>query len=130
MAITIAQNSDHKNLTGKTLAVQAELTSKIRTAIVDITYGGSDNYATNGNTVDLSLGGRIDNVIACEILHSNKGLLLQYAPSANGVASTGKLKAYGQKPTDTTGTVIALEELDNSDTAVNSMTVRCKVIGF
>ncbi len=59
MAITVAQNSDHKSLTGKTLAVQAELTSKLKSVIVDVTYGGSDNYATNGNTVDLSMGGRI-----------------------------------------------------------------------
>jgi len=130
MAITIAQNTDHKNLTGKTLAVQAELTSKLKTVIVDITYGASDNYATNGNTVDLSLGGRIDTVIACEILHSDKGLLLQYAPAAAGAAATGKIKAYGHTPTSSTGTVIALEELDNADTAVNSMTVRCRVTGF
>ena len=58
MAITIAHNADHKSLTGKTLSIQSELTSKLKTTIVDVTYGGSDNYATNGNTVDLSLGGR------------------------------------------------------------------------
>ena len=130
MALTITTSDWTNANVRKTLSFQAALVSKLRIYSIKVTFGGSDNYATNGNTVDLSLGGRIDNVIACEILHSNKGLLLQYAPSANGVASTGKLKAYGQKPTDTTGTVIALEELDNSDTAVNSMTVRCKVIGF
>ena len=81
MAITVAQNQDHKNLTGKTLTVQSQLTSKLRTAIVDVTFGGSDNYATNGNTVDLSMGGRISTVIGAEVLHCNKGLLLQYAPA-------------------------------------------------
>ena len=130
MAITIAQNTDHKSLAGKTMSVQSELTSKMRTAIVDITYGASDNYATNGNTVDLSMGGRIGTVIACEVLHSNKGLLLQYAPATGGAAATGKLKAYGHTPTSSTTTVIALEELDDADTAVNSMTVRCRIIGF
>lgn len=130
MAITIAQNSDHKNLTGKTLSVQAELTSKLKSCIVDITYGASDAYATNGNTVDLSLGGRISTVIGCEILHCDKGLLLQYAPATAGAAATGKLKAFGHTPTSATSTVIALEELDDTDTAVNSMTVRCRVIGF
>jgi hypothetical protein len=130
MAITIAQNSDHKSLTGKTLSVQAELTSKLKSCVVDVTYGASDTYATNGNTVDLSLGGRIKTVIGAEILHSNKGLLLQYAPATAGAAATGKIKAYGQKPTSSTATVIALEELDASDTAVNSLTIRIRVFGF
>jgi hypothetical protein len=130
MAISVAQNSDHKSLTGKTLAVQAELTSKLKSVIVDVTYGGSDNYATNGNTVDLSLGGRISTVIGCEILHSNAGLLLQYAPAAAGAAATGKIKAYGHTPTSATSTVIAFEELDNADTAVNSLTIRVRVTGF
>jgi hypothetical protein len=130
MAITVAQNQDHKNLTGKTLTVQSQLTSKLRTAIVDVTYGGSDNYATNGNTVDLSMGGRISTVIGAEVLHCNKGLLLQYAPAAGGAAATGKFKAYGHTPTSSTSTVVALEELDNADTAVNSMTIRVRVTGF
>ena len=64
------------------------------------------------------------------INHLYKGLLLQYAPAAAGAAATGKLKAYGHTPTSSTGTVIALEELDNADTATNSMTVRVRVTGF
>ena len=130
MAITVAQNSDHKSLTGKTLTVQSQLTSKLKSVISDITYGGSDNYATNGNTVDLSLGGRIKTVIGCEILHASAGLLLQYVPATAGAAATGKIKAYGHTPTSSTGTVIALEELDNADTAVNSMTIRVRITGF
>tara|TARA_B110000285_G_C14994631_1_gene548134 strand:+ start:518 stop:910 length:393 start_codon:yes stop_codon:yes gene_type:complete len=130
MAITVAQNQDHKSLTGKTLSVQSVLTSRIRTSIVDITYGGSDNYATNGNTVDLSMGGRISTVMAVEIFHVSTGLLLQYVPATAGAAATGKIKAYGHTPTSSTGTVIALEELDNADTAVNSMTIRVRITGF
>ena len=130
MAITVAQNSDHKSLTGKTLTVQSQLTSRLRTAIVDVTYGGSDNYATNGNTVDLSMGGRISTVIGAEVLHTSAGLLLQYVPAAAGASATGKIKAYGHTPTSSTGTVIAFEELDNADTAVNSMTIRVRITGF
>ena len=130
MAITVAQNSDHKSLTGKTLTVQSQLTSRLRTAIVDVTYGGSDNYATNGNTVDLSMGGRISTVIGAEVLHTSAGLLLQYVPATAGAAATGKFKAYGHTPTSSTGTVVALEELDNADTAVNSMTIRVRITGF
>ena len=130
MAITVAQNQDHKNLTGKTLTVQSQLTSKLRTAIVDVTFGGSDNYTTNGNTVDLSMGGRISTVIGAEVLHCSAGLLLQYVPATAGASATGKFKAYGHTPTSSTGTVIALEELDNADTAVNSMTIRVRITGF
>ena len=130
MAITVAQNSDHKSLTGKTLTVQSQLTSRLRTAIVDVTYGGSDNYATNGNTVDLSMGGRISTVIGAEVLHTSAGLLLQYVPAAAGASATGKIKAYGHTPTSSTSTVVAFEELDNADTAVNSMTIRVRITGF
>ena len=130
MAITITQNSDHKSLIGKTLAVQAELTSKLKSCIVDVTYGGSDTYATNGNTVDLSLGGRIKRVIGAEILHSNKGLLLQYVPAAAGAAATGKIKAYGQSAQGSSSDTVAFEELEASDALVNSLTIRIRVIGF
>ena len=130
MAIAIIQNADHKSLTGKTLSIQAELTSKLKSTIVDVTYGGSDNYATNGNVVDLSLGSRISTVIGAQILHCNKGLLLQYAPAAAGAAATGKIKCFGHTPTSTTATVVALEELDNADTAVNGMTIRIRIIGY
>ena len=130
MAITIAHNADHKSLTGKTLSIQSELTSKLKTTVVDVTYGASDNYATNGNTVDLSLGSRINTIIGASIIHCNKGLLLQYAPAAAGAAATGKIKAFGHTPTSSTSTVVALEELDNADTAVNSMTIRIRIIGF
>ena len=130
MAIAIVQNADHKSLTGKTLSIQAELTSKLKSTIVDVTYGGSDNYATNGNVVDLSLGSRISTVIGAQILHCNKGLLLQYVPAAAGAAATGKIKCFGHTPTSATATVVALEELDNADTAVNSMTIRIRIIGY
>ena len=130
MAIAIVQNADHKSLTGKTLSIQAELTSKLKSTIVDVTYGASDNYATNGNVVDLSLGSRINTVIGAQIVHCNKGLLLQYVPAVAGAAATGKIKCFGHTPTSSTATVVALEELDNADTAVNSMTIRIRIIGF
>jgi len=130
MAIAIVQNADHKSLTGKTLSIQAELTSKLKSTIVDVTYGASDGYATNGNVVDLSLGSRISTVIGAQILHCNKGLLLQYVPAAAGAAATGKIKCFGHTPTSSTATVVALEELDSADTAVNSMTIRIRIIGY
>ena len=130
MAITIIQNANHKSLTGKTLSIQSELTSKLKSVVVDITYAAGDNYVTGGNVVDVSLGSRISTVIGAEILDGNKGLLLQYIPSATNAASTGKIKCYGEDHTAKGSAARALAELANASTAVNSMTCKIRVLGF
>jgi len=130
MAITIIQNANHKSLTGKTLSIQSELTSKLKSVVVDITYAAGDNYATGGNVVDVSLGSRISTVIGAEILDGNKGLLLQYIPSATNAASTGKIKCYGEDHTAKGSAARAFAELANASTAVNSMTCKIRVLGF
>ena len=117
MAITIAQNALHKSLSGKTLSIQSELTSKLKSVVVDITYAAGDNYATNGNVVDLSLGSRIGTVIGAQIFDGNKGLLLQYVPSATNAAATGKIKCYGEDHTAKGSTARAFAELANASTA-------------
>tara|TARA_B110000438_G_C15389967_1_gene468590 strand:- start:92 stop:484 length:393 start_codon:yes stop_codon:yes gene_type:complete len=130
MAITIIQNANHKSLTGKTLSIQSELTSKLKSVVVDITYAAGDNYVTGGNVVDVSLGSRISTVIGAEILDGNKGLLLQYIPSATNAASTGKIKCYGEDHTAKGSAARAFAELANASTAVNSMTCKIRVLGF
>jgi hypothetical protein len=130
MAITIIQNANHKSLTGKTLSIQSELTSKLKSVVVDITYAAGDNYAVGGNVVDVSLGSRISTVIGAEILDGNKGLLLQYIPSATNAASTGKIKCYGEDHTAKGSAARAFAELANASTAVNSMTCKIRVLGF
>jgi len=130
MAITIIQNANHKSLTGKTLSIQSELTSKLKSVVVDITYAAGDIYATGGNVVDVSLGSRISTVIGAEILDGNKGLLLQYIPSATNAASTGKIKCYGEDHTAKGSAARAFAELANASTAVNSMTCKIRVLGF
>jgi len=130
MAITIIQNANHKSLTGKTLSIQSELTSKLKSVVVDITYAVGDNYLTGGNVVDVSLGSRISTVIGAEILDGNKGLLLQYIPSATNAASTGKIKCYGEDHTVKGAAARAFAELANASTAVNSMTCKIRVLGF
>jgi|TARA_B110000977_G_C11060181_1_gene485637 hypothetical protein len=130
MAITIIQNANHKSLTGKTLSIQSELTSKLKSVVVDITYAAGDGYLTGGNVVDVSLGSRISTVIGAEILDGNKGLLLQYIPSATNAASTGKIKCYGEDHTVKGAAARAFAELANASTAVNSMTCKIRVLGF
>lgn len=127
---TVIQNANHKSLTGKTLSIQSELTSKLKSVIVDVTFGGSENYATNGVTVDLSLGSRISTVIAAQIYDGNKGLLLQYVPAAGNAAATGKVKCYGEDHTAKGSAPRALAELANASTATQNMTFKVRVLGF
>jgi len=130
MANTIAVDSNWENLTGKTLSIQSELTSKLKTAVIDITAGCSDTYATNGVTVDLSLGGRISTVIEVSIISNDGGLLLQYVPAAGNAAATGKIKAYGTDPGATGGAVAAFSELPNSSADWNGIGIKVRVVGY
>ena len=133
MANTVAVNSDWEKLTGKTLSVQSELTSKLKTTVVDVTLAGSDTYSTNGVTVDLSLGGRISTIIEASIISNDKGLLLEYVPAALGAAATGKIKAFGYINYDSAGTNTtpeALSELANASAIVNSLAIKIRVVGF
>jgi hypothetical protein len=133
MANTVAVNSDWENLAGKTLSVQSELTSKLKTTVVDVTFAGSDTYSTNGVTIDLSLGGRIKTIIEASIISNDKGLLLEYVPAALGAAATGKVKAFGYINDDSAGsntTPEALTELAASSTIVNSLAIKIRIVGF
>lgn len=127
---TVIQNANHKSLTGKTLSIQSELTSKLKSVVVDVTFGGSENYATNGVTVDLSLGSRISTVIAAQIYDGNKGLLLQYVPATGNAAATGKVKCYGEDHTAKGSAARAFAELANASTATQGMTFKVRVLGF
>jgi hypothetical protein len=130
MAVTVAVETNQQKLTGKTLSVQSELTSKLLTTVVTATYGACDTYTTAGCTVDLSLGGRITTIIEASIISNDGGLLLEYVPAAGGAAATGKLKAYGTDPAAAGGAVAAFPELASSSTDVASMVVKIRVVGF
>lgn len=122
MALTIAVNSDYESLTGKTLSTQAELLSKLKVAIVDVTYSAED-YDIGGNVVDLSLDGRIDTIIACEVLEVSTGNSVQYVAGANNSATLGKLKIYES------GTAsAAFDEADDADSI--TMTCKLRVFGY
>ncbi len=130
MAITVAVDTNQQRLTGKTLSVQSELTSKLLTTVVTATYGACDTYATNGCTVDLSLGGRITTIIEATIISNDGGLLLEYVPAAGGAAATGKLRAYGTDPAAGGGAITAFPEIVNADGSVASTVVKIRVVGF
>lgn len=130
MAITVAVDSNQERLTGKTLSIQSELTSKLLTTVVDVTYGACDTYTSCGDTVDLSLGGRISTIIEASIISNDGGLLLEYVPAAGGAAATGKIKAYGTDPAAAGGAVAAFVELPNAAADVNGLGIKIRVVGF
>ena len=121
--LTIAVNSDYQSLVGKTLHIQAELTSKLKVAIVDITYD-TVVYDTNGNIVDLSLDGRLKTIIAVEVLEVTTGHVGTYIHGADSAAALGKLKLYYTGTGD--GTV--LDEVTSSEST--TLTCKFRVFGF
>jgi|SaaInlV_130m_DNA_2_1039683.scaffolds.fasta_scaffold26786_3 hypothetical protein len=123
MTLTISVNSNYEKVTGKTLTPQAELTSQLKTAIVDVVYASCEDYDIAGNVVDLSLDGRFDTIIAVEVMETTIGVVAQYVHGANDAATLGKLKIYES------GTAsAALDEADNAD-AINA-TFRLRVVGY
>lgn len=122
MTIAIAVNTLYQSIVGKTLSTQAELLSKLKVAIVDVTFT-TESYTTGGETIDLTLDGRLDTIIACEVLEVSTGNVGQYIPAAGNDAATGKLKLYES------GTASApLDEVDSAE----SITLTCKlrIFGF
>jgi len=130
MAITVAVDSDQQKLTGKTLSIQSQLTSRLLETQVTVTYGACDTYTTGGCTVDLSLGGRITTIISATIISNDVGALLEYVPAALGAAATGKLKAYGSDPAAAGGAVVVFPELASASAGVNDMIVKIRIVGF
>jgi len=63
MAITISTSDWTNANVRKTLSVQAALVSKLRIYSIKVTFGASDNYATNGVSADLKEG-RISTLVA------------------------------------------------------------------
>lgn len=123
----ISVPSLYQSLTGKTLTVQSQLTSKIKDVPVTCTYSVDQNYVTGGNTCDLSLGGRIKDIIDVLVVSNDKGLKIDYVAGTN--ASNGKLKCRGCDPADIGGAVVGFPELPNASTETNSMIVRLLVRG-
>ncbi len=130
MANTVTVDSNQQSLTGKTLSIQSELTSKLLTTVVDVLVGACDTYATCGITTDLSLGGRIKTIIEASIISNDGGFLLEYVPAALGAAATGKIKVRGVDPANAGGAITFFPEIANASALVASLGIKIRVVGF
>lgn len=131
MAIVASLVSSFETLNDdRSLALKPNAASREREAIVDVTFGGSDNYATNGVTVDFSVIRKFTQVYAVEVLHTTKGVIASYVPASGNDAATGKIKMFGVDPAAAGGAIVDLPELPNASTVTNSLVLRCRIRGI
>jgi hypothetical protein len=128
MVTTVTVNADYDNLTiGKNLTPQSALTSKMRTAVLDVAFDCMTPYTTGGLTVDLTACGRISTIITAVPANGPDGLLLKYVADCCPVdcASSGTLLAF-----QTATCMAPLVELCACDTDLQCQTIRFNITGF
>ena len=118
MALTISSSTWTDANVRKTLSWQAALVSKLRVYAIKVTFGGSDNYATNGVSADLKEG-RISTLVAVIPTFTDSKLVVQYDQTNE------KIKTFTGS-----GNGNILEEVPHSSNLVNSKVFEFLVIGY
>ena len=119
MAVTTSTSDWTNANVRKTLSFQAALVSKLRIYSVKVTFGGSDNYATNGVSADLKEQ-RISSLVAVMPEYTDSTYKVEY-DKANE-----KIKLY----TVGGSAGAAFAELANSSTTTQSKVFEFLVIGY
>jgi len=118
MALTISSSTWTDANVRKTLSWQAALVSKLRVYAIKVTFGASDNYATNGVSA-LLIVGRISTLVAVIPTFTDSKLVVQYDKTNE------KIKAFTGS-----GNGNILAEVPNSSALVNSKVFEFLVIGY
>ena len=118
MALTISSSTWTDANVRKTLSWQAALVSKLRVYAIKVTFGASDNYATNGVSADLKEG-RISTLVAVTPTYTDSKLVVQYDKTNE------KIKIFTGS-----GNGNILAEVPNSSALVNSKVFEFLVIGY
>jgi len=118
MAITISSSDWTNANVRKTLSWQAALVSKLRVYAIKVTFGASDNYATNGVSADLKEG-RISTLVAVIPSYTDSKLVVQYDKTNE------KIKIFTGS-----GNGNILAEVPNASALVNSKVFEFLVIGY
>ena len=119
MALTISTSDWTNSNCRKTLSFQAALVSKLRIYSIKVTFGASDNYATNGVSADLKEG-RISTLVAVVPTYTDSRQEVQY-DKANE-----KIKLYDVGGSATT----PFTETPNTSSACASKIFEFLVIGY
>ena len=119
MALTISSSDWTNANVRKTLSWQAALVSKLRVYAVKVTFGGSDNYATNGVSADLKEG-RISTLVAVVPTFTASLHKVEYDKTNE------KIKCY----TVGGSAGAAFAELANASNLTNSKVFEFLVIGY
>ena len=119
MALTISTSDWTSANVRKTLSWQAALVSKLRVYAIKVTFGASDNYATNGVSADLKEG-RISTLVAVIPTYTNSLREVVY-DKANE-----KIKLYDVGG----GAQSKFVEVANSSSTCNSKVFEFLVIGY
>ena len=119
MALTISTSDWTNANVRKTLSWQAALVSKLRVYAIKVTFGASDNYATNGVSADLKQS-RISTLVAVIPTFTDSLHKVEY-DKANQ-----KIKLY----TVGGSAGAALAELANASNLTNSKVFEFLVIGY
>ena len=119
MALTISSSEWTDANVRKTLSWQAALVSKLRVYAIKVTFGGSDNYATNGVSADLKEG-RISTLVAVVPTFTDSLHKVEYDKTNE------KIKLY----TVGGSAGAAFAELANNSTTTQSKVFEFLVIGY
>ena len=119
MALTISTSDWTNANVRKTLSWQAALVSKLRVYAIKVTFGASDNYATNGVSADLKEG-RISTLVAVIPTYNNALHVVVYDKANEKI----KILEVGGSAGS------AMTELANTSSATNSKIFEFLVIGY
>ena len=119
MALTISSSTWTDANVRKTLSWQAALVSKLRVYAIKVTFGASDNYATNGVSADLKEG-RISTLVAVVPTYTASRQEVQYDKANEKI----QLFDVGG------GAQSKFVEVANSSSTCNSKVFEFLVIGY
>ena len=127
---TVALVSEFEKLNDdRSLAIKPNAASREREAVVDVTFGDSEDYSTGGVTANFALRG-FTTVYAVDILRVSSGFLVYYEPATGNAAASGKLKFYGYDGSSSGTAPAALDELDDDTQLTREVVVRCRIRGI
>ncbi len=125
MAIVITAVSRFKHLNSDpSYSIKPGGVGREREAIVDIAI--TDDYSTDGITLDFSTIGKFSKVYICNVIQGQGGLQTEYIPAALDDSATGKLKIYGSGAGATnavaaTGTIVCDTAIAGDTVTINGL---------